>query len=147
MRLRCDRASSQQRIRLKQFAVVALLGSFQGVKDTIAVHGLFCALYTDRGTHYWHTPEAGGKVDKKNLTQFGRAMHQLGIEMIAAYSPEAREALSALSRLYPAYHNAAGKLDTPPSMLKNAPTVMTLSEQVLGATEKTVNALLKPAAP
>ena len=66
------------------------ISSFQGVKDTIAVHGLFCALYTDRGTHYWHTPEAGGKVDKKNLTQFGRAMHQLGIEMIAAYSPEAR---------------------------------------------------------
>lgn len=64
--------------------------SFQGVADTIAAHGLFCALYTDRGTHYWHTPEAGGKVDKKNLTQFGRAMHQLGIEMIAAYSPEAR---------------------------------------------------------
>ncbi len=66
------------------------ISSFQGVKDTIAAHGLFCALYTDRGTHYWHTPEAGGKVDKKNLTQFGRAMHQLGIEMIAAYSPEAR---------------------------------------------------------
>jgi transposase len=66
------------------------ISSFRGVKDTIAAHGLFCALYTDRGTHYWHTPEAGGKVDKKNLTQFGRAMHQLGIEMIAAYSPEAR---------------------------------------------------------
>jgi transposase len=66
------------------------ISSFQGVKDTIAAHGLFCALYTDRGTHYWHTPEAGGKVDKNNLTQFGRAMHQLGIEMIAAYSPEAR---------------------------------------------------------
>ncbi|MBK6653786.1 type IV pili methyl-accepting chemotaxis transducer N-terminal domain-containing protein [Zoogloea sp.] len=63
------------------------------------------------------------------------------------YTPEAREALNALSRLYPAYHDAAGKLDTPPSMLKNAPTVMTLSEQVLGATEKTVNALLKPANP
>jgi transposase len=64
--------------------------SFRGVTETIATHGLFCALYTDRGSHYWHTPEAGGKVDKKTLTQFGRAMHQLGIEMIAAYSPEAR---------------------------------------------------------
>jgi len=64
--------------------------SFRGVSETIAAHGLFCALYTDRASHYWHTPEAGGKVDKKNLTQFGRAMHQLGIEMIPAYSPEAR---------------------------------------------------------
>lgn len=64
--------------------------SFQGVKETIEKQGLFCSLYTDRGSHYWHTPKAGGKVDKNNLTQFGRAMSQLGIEMIAAYSPEAR---------------------------------------------------------
>ena len=52
--------------------------------------GLFCSLYTDRGSHYWHTPEAGGKVDKANPTPFGRAMAQLGIERIPAYSPEAR---------------------------------------------------------
>lgn len=64
--------------------------SLVGVKEVILSHGLFCSFYSDRGSHYWHTPEAGGKVDKKNLTQFGRAMHQLGIEMIAAYSPEAR---------------------------------------------------------
>jgi len=64
--------------------------SFQGVKDVILSKGLFCSLYTDRGSHYWHTPEAGGKVDKTNLTQFGRAMQQLGIELIPAYSPEAR---------------------------------------------------------
>ena len=64
--------------------------SFRGVKQAILAKGLFCSLYTDRGSHYWHTPEAGGKVDKKSLTQFGRAMHQLGIEMIPAYSPEAR---------------------------------------------------------
>jgi len=64
--------------------------SFQGVKEVIEHHGLFASLYTDRGSHYWHTPEAGGKVDKSNLTQFGRAMSQLGIRMIAAYSPEAR---------------------------------------------------------
>ena len=51
---------------------------------------LFCSLYTDRGSHYRHTPEAGGKVDKANPTPFGRAMAQLGIERIAAYSPEAR---------------------------------------------------------
>ena len=64
--------------------------SFLGIRDFIERRGLFAALYTDRGSHYWNTAEAGGKVDKKNLTQFGRAMHQLGIEMIAAYSPEAR---------------------------------------------------------
>lgn len=64
--------------------------SFQGVKDVIEKHGVFASLYTDRATHYWNTPEAGGKVDKSNLTQFGRGMQQLGIEMIPAYSPEAR---------------------------------------------------------
>ncbi|TLN23358.1 ISNCY family transposase [bacterium] len=64
--------------------------SFAGIKDVLRSRGLFCSLYSDRGSHYWHTPETGGKVDRKNLTQFGRAMHQLGIEMIPAYSPEAR---------------------------------------------------------
>lgn len=64
--------------------------SFRGVGDVIEARGLFCSLYSDRGSHYWTTPEAGGKVDRENLTQFGRAMKQLGIEMIPAYSPEAR---------------------------------------------------------
>lgn len=64
--------------------------SFQAIKEVIQTKGLCCSLYTDRGTHYWTTPEVGGRVDKQHLTQFGRAMHQLGIEMIAAYSPEAR---------------------------------------------------------
>lgn len=64
--------------------------SFRAMKEVIQLKGLCCSIYTDRGSHYWLTPEAGGKVDKQQLTQFGRAMHQLGIEMIAAYSPEAR---------------------------------------------------------
>jgi len=64
--------------------------SFRGVRDVIEGWGLFCSLHTDRGSHYWNTPEAGGKVDKGNPTQFGRAMKRLGIEMIPAYSPEAR---------------------------------------------------------
>jgi transposase len=64
--------------------------SFLGVREVIHKNGLFSSLYTDRGSHYWHTPEAGGKVDKVRLTQFGRAMRQLGITMIPAYSPEAR---------------------------------------------------------
>jgi len=56
----------------------------------IAKHGLPCALYTDRGSHYFHTPKAGQKVAKDQPTQVGRALAQLGIEHIAAYSPEAR---------------------------------------------------------
>ena len=64
--------------------------SFLGVREVIEARGLFSSLYTDRGSHYWLTPEAGGKVDKQHPTQFGRAMRQLGIEMIPAYSPEAR---------------------------------------------------------
>ena len=64
--------------------------SFRGVRETIQAHGLFACLYTDRGSHYWLTPVAGGKVDKTQLTQFGRALGQLGIQMIAAYSPEVR---------------------------------------------------------
>ena len=64
--------------------------SFRGVREVLEACGLFSAFYSDRGSHYWTTPEAGGKVDKVNLTQFGRAMKHLGIDMIAAYSPEAR---------------------------------------------------------
>lgn len=64
--------------------------SFQGIRQVIDSRGLFCSLYTDRGSHYWYTPKAGAVVDKSNLTQFGRAMKQLGIEMIPAYSPQAR---------------------------------------------------------
>lgn len=64
--------------------------SFRGLVETIDRHGLFCSLYTDRGSHYFLTSEAGGKVAKEQLTQVGRALRQLGITHIAAYSPEAR---------------------------------------------------------
>lgn len=64
--------------------------SFRGVRDVIEHKGLFASLYTDRATQYWYTPKGGGKVDKSRPTQFGRAMKQLGIEMIPAYSPQAR---------------------------------------------------------
>lgn len=64
--------------------------SLQGLREVVARHGLFCALYTDRGSHYFTTPEAGGRVSRTMLTQVGRALEQLGIEHIAAYSPEAR---------------------------------------------------------
>ena len=64
--------------------------SFQGLGEVIGTQGLFCALYTDRGGHYFFTPKAGEKVSKTQLTQVGRALARLGIEHIAGYSPEAR---------------------------------------------------------
>lgn len=66
------------------------MSTFRALTEVIAAHGLFCSLYADRASHYWHTPEAGGGVDKDNPTQVGRALGQLGIELIPAYSPEAR---------------------------------------------------------
>ena len=64
--------------------------SLRGVREVIEARGLFSSFYSDRGSHYWHTPAAGGKVDRGNPTQFGHALGRLGIQMIAAYSPQAR---------------------------------------------------------
>jgi transposase len=61
-----------------------------GVREVIERQGLFCALYSDRGSHFFYTPKAGEPVDKSRLTQFGRALKELGIQMIPAYSPQAR---------------------------------------------------------
>ena len=66
------------------------MSSFTGLLVVVAAHGLPCSFYTDRASHYFHTPDGGGKVDKTKLTQVGRALAQLGIEHIAAYSPQAR---------------------------------------------------------
>ena len=70
--------------------------SFIGLKETIAAQGLFSALYTDRGSHYFHTPAAGEPVDKTRLTHVGRALKQLGIEHIPSYSPEGRGRMERL---------------------------------------------------
>lgn len=61
-----------------------------GLWEVIERKGLFCALYSDRGSHFWLTPKAGGKVDPQRLTQVGRALRELGVRMIPAYSPQAR---------------------------------------------------------
>jgi transposase len=61
-----------------------------GLREVIERKGLFCALYSDRGSHFWLTPKVGGKVDPHRLTQVGRALRELGIQMIPAYSPQAR---------------------------------------------------------
>ena len=66
------------------------MSSFLGLLETIGAQGLFSALYTDRGSHYFHTPQAGGKVDKTRPTEVGRALAQLGITHLPSYSPEAR---------------------------------------------------------
>ncbi|MDE0391771.1 MAG: hypothetical protein OXI57_06840 [Rhodospirillales bacterium] len=66
------------------------MSSFRALSEVIQDRGRFCSLYADRASHYWHTPDAGGTVDKDKPTQVGRALRQLGIELIPAYSPEAR---------------------------------------------------------
>src|SRR3954463_15250545 len=60
------------------------------LREVIETNGLFCALYSDRGSHFFLTPKAGEPVDKHRLTQVGRAMKDLGVQMIPAYSPQAR---------------------------------------------------------
>jgi transposase len=64
--------------------------TFRALREVIAAHGLFCALYTDRGAHYFHTPKGGEKASRTHKTQVGRALAQLGIEHIPSYSPQAR---------------------------------------------------------
>jgi hypothetical protein len=62
----------------------------RALREVIAAHGLFCALYTDRGGHYFHIPKGGEKASRTHTTQVGRALAQLGIEHIASYSTQAR---------------------------------------------------------
>ena len=60
------------------------------LREVVQQKGVFCALYTDRASHFFETPKAGGRVDRTALTQVGRAMQELGVEMIPAYSRQAR---------------------------------------------------------
>jgi transposase len=60
------------------------------LREVIERRGLFCAVYSDRGSHFWLTPKAGEEVDRERVTQVGRALRQLGVRMIPAYSPQAR---------------------------------------------------------
>jgi hypothetical protein len=66
------------------------MSSFLGLAETIAAQGLFSSFYTDRGSHYFFTRKGASKVDKKDLTQVGRALSQLGITHIPSYSPQGR---------------------------------------------------------
>jgi len=61
-----------------------------GLRAVIEQQGVFCALYSDRASHFFLTPKAGEPVDHHRLTQVGRALRELGMQMIPAYSPQAR---------------------------------------------------------
>lgn len=60
------------------------------LREVVEQRGIFCSLYSDRASHFWLTPKAGERVDRQRMTQVGRALRELGIEMIPAYSPQAR---------------------------------------------------------
>ena len=60
------------------------------LREVIETRGLFCSLYSDRAGHFFVTPKRGEKVDRSRPTQVGRALQELGVKMIAAYSPQAR---------------------------------------------------------
>jgi transposase len=62
----------------------------RALREVIEKEGLFCSLYSDRASHFWLTPKAGEPVDRQALTQVGRALRELNIQMIPAYSPQAR---------------------------------------------------------
>ena len=61
-----------------------------GLREVVEKKGVFCSLYSDRASHFWRTPKAGEPVDRQALTQVGRALRELGIQLIPAYSPQAR---------------------------------------------------------
>jgi transposase len=62
----------------------------RALREVVQTQGVFCSLYSDRAGHFFVTPKAGEKVDKTRFTQIGRALRELGIKMIPAYSPQAR---------------------------------------------------------
>lgn len=64
--------------------------SLQGIAETINRYGLFCSFYTDRGSHYFHTPEVGGKISKYHLTHVGKVLKKLNIQHIESYCPQGR---------------------------------------------------------
>jgi transposase len=65
-------------------------GVLRALREVVERKGLFCALYSDRAAHFFYTPRKGEAIDPHRLTQVGRAMSQLGVRMIPAYSPQAR---------------------------------------------------------
>ena len=60
------------------------------LKAVVEKKGWFSSVYSDRASHFFRTPKAGQRVDTREVTEVGRAMRDLGIRMIPAYSPQAR---------------------------------------------------------
>jgi hypothetical protein len=60
------------------------------IRHVVETKGWFSCLYSDRASHFFRTPKAGGPVDARERTEVGRALTELGIEPIPAYSPQAR---------------------------------------------------------
>jgi hypothetical protein len=86
--------------------------SFRGLAEVIEKRGLFSSLYTDRGSHCFLPPKAGGRGAKDRPTEVGRALKQLGIAHIPSSSPEARgrmeRAFGTLQRRLPQELRLAG---------------------------------------
>jgi transposase len=60
------------------------------LRSVVETQGVFCSLYSDRASHFVFTPAGATKPDRSVRTQVGRALEQLGIELIHANSPQAR---------------------------------------------------------
>ena len=71
------------------------------LREVIEQQGLCCSVYSDRASHFWVTSRAGERVDSDRLTQVGRALQQLGIRLIPAYSPPARGRRERTYRTWP----------------------------------------------
>lgn len=54
--------------------------------------GRLCELYTDRGSHFCHTPKAGGPSTAEHDGQVSRALKVLGSRPILARSPQGARA-------------------------------------------------------
>jgi transposase len=94
-----------------------------GIKAVIETKGLFCSLYSDRASHFFHTPKAGGAPDRSVRTQVGRALEQLGIEAIPAGSPQAR------GRCERSYRTLQGRL--PQELRRRGITTMAAANEFL----------------
>jgi transposase len=118
------------------------LSVMAGLKTVMEEHGLFCSLYSDRGSHFFHTPEVGGPVDKGRPTQIGRALARLGIEHIPSYSPEAR---GRMERFYGTWQGRLPQELRQAGITEMAPANQFIRDKMIGWHNGTL--AVKPAEP
>lgn len=82
------------------WAAETTVAIMSALRDVITTYGLPMAIYTDRAHWAFHTSQAHGAVNRRQLTQVGRALDRLGIEHIPAYSPQARGRSERLNRTF-----------------------------------------------